>query len=183
MTIAVNRNLTNCEIARKKVFLGFNGIRTRGLCVSAAVPYQPELWRPIHWEPANLLSSSTRERNETQNEMMWTVGIQMKWICDHRIHCMGLHSSGHGYESRWSPEKLFFGLFRNCLNCDSLQWSHIHFICIPAVHIISFWIYFKICKSVALEIILVEVCSFCPIRLLLIQTSIFNISSIQEFRF
>ena len=27
MTIAVNRNLSNCEIARKKVFRGFNGIR------------------------------------------------------------------------------------------------------------------------------------------------------------
>ena len=31
----------------------------------------------------------------------------------------------------------FFGLLRNCLNCDSLRWSHIHFICISAVHIIS----------------------------------------------
>ena len=30
---------------------------------------------------------------------------------------------------------LFFsGYFRNCLNCDSLRWSHTHFICIPAVH-------------------------------------------------
>ena len=26
----------------------------------------------------------------------------------------------------------------NCLNCDSLRWSHTHFICIPAVHFISF---------------------------------------------
>ena len=82
--IAVNRNLSNCEKARKKGFRGFNGIRTRGLCVSAAVLYQPELWRPIHWRPANLLSSSTREINETQNEMMWTAEIQMKWVCDHR---------------------------------------------------------------------------------------------------
>ena len=46
--MAVNRNLSNCEIAPKKVFRGFNGIRTRGLCVSAAVLYQLELWRPIH---------------------------------------------------------------------------------------------------------------------------------------
>ena len=30
VTIAVNRNLSNCEIARKNVFRGFNGIRTRG---------------------------------------------------------------------------------------------------------------------------------------------------------
>ena len=56
VTIAVNRNLSNCEKARKKGFRDFNGIRTRGLCVSAAVLYQPELWRPIHWRPANLLS-------------------------------------------------------------------------------------------------------------------------------
>ena len=84
VTIAVNRNLSDCEKARRKGFRGFNGIRTRGLCVSAAVLYQSVLWRPIHWRPANLLSSSTRERNETQNEMMWTAGIQMKWVCDHR---------------------------------------------------------------------------------------------------
>ena len=71
MSIAVNRNLRNCEIARKKVFLGFSGIRTRGLCVSAAVLYH-----------------------------------------------------------------------RNFLNCDSLRWSHIPFICIPAVHIISFCVSF-----------------------------------------
>ena len=39
MTIAVNRNLSNCENSPKKknVFRGFNGIRTRVLCVSAAV--------------------------------------------------------------------------------------------------------------------------------------------------
>ena len=36
MTIAVNRNLSNCEKARKKGFRGFNGIRTRGLCVFRA---------------------------------------------------------------------------------------------------------------------------------------------------
>ena len=43
VTITVNRNLSNCEKARKKGFRGFIGIRTRGLCVSAAVLYQPEL--------------------------------------------------------------------------------------------------------------------------------------------
>ena len=39
MTFAVNRNLSNCDIARRKLFRGFNGIRTRGLCVRAAVLY------------------------------------------------------------------------------------------------------------------------------------------------
>ena len=45
---------------------------------------------------------------------MWTAGTQMK--------------------------NFLGGYFRNCLNCDSLRWSHTHFICIPAVHVISFWI-------------------------------------------
>ena len=27
-----------------------------------------------------------------------------------------------------APKNFFFGLFRNCLNCDSLRWSHIHFV-------------------------------------------------------
>ena len=38
VTIAVNRNLSNCENSpEKNVSRGFNGIRSRGLCVSAAV--------------------------------------------------------------------------------------------------------------------------------------------------
>ena len=36
-----------------------------------------------------------------------------------------------------APKNFFSGHFRNCLNCDSLRWSHTHLICIPAVHIIS----------------------------------------------
>ena len=102
-------NLSNCEIAREKFFRGFNGIRTRGLCVRAAMLYQLSFEDPY-----------TESRPRSQ--------------------CMGLHNSAvrllqpaehwdHGFESRWSPEKrFFFGLFRNCLNCDSLRWSHIHFI-------------------------------------------------------
>ena len=86
---------------KKKGFRGFSGIRTRGLCISAAVLYQPELWRPIHWRPANLLSSSTRERNETQKEMMWTAEIQMKWVCGHR-------SESQFKQLRKSPKKKGF---------------------------------------------------------------------------
>ena len=37
-----------------------------------------------------------------------------------------------------APKNFFSGYFRNCLICNSLRWSHTHFICIPAVHIISF---------------------------------------------
>ena len=41
-----------------------------------------------------------------------------------------------------APKVFFSGYFRNCLNCDSLRWSHTHFICIPAVHIITFSVSF-----------------------------------------
>ena len=102
VTIAGSRNLSNCEKARKKGFRGFDGIRTHGLCVSAAVLYQPELWRTMYWRPANLLSSSTRERNETQNAMMWTAGIQMNWVCDHR-------SESQFKPLRKAPKKGFWG--------------------------------------------------------------------------
>ena len=110
MTIAVNRNLSNCKSARKKGFRGFYRIQTCGPCISATVLYQPELWRPIHWRPANLLSSSTCERNETQNEMIWTAGIQMKWVCDHR-------SESQFKQFRIGPKKRISGLQR-----DSNLW-------------------------------------------------------------
>ena len=125
----MNRNLSNCEKARKKRLRGFNGIRTRGLCASAAVLYQPELWRPTHWRAANLLSSSTRERNETQNEMMWTAGIQMKWVCDHR-------SESQFKQLRKSQKKKRFrgfNVIRTCGRCASAAvlyqpelWRPIH---------------------------------------------------------
>ena len=63
------------------------------------------------------------------------------------LQCMGLHSweSTAALAQRprvripLKPPKSFFrAFFRNCLNCDSLRWSHTHFICIPAVHIILF---------------------------------------------
>ena len=137
---------------KKKVFRGFNGNRTRGLCVRAAVLYQLSYedpytgGRPIY----------------SVHQPVKGMKHRMKWLCDHdgkavnrnlsnyRPPVYGFHSSagnalqrerrGHAFESRWSPEKLFFGLFRNCWNCDSLRWSHIHIICIPTVHIISLWV-------------------------------------------
>ena len=90
----------------KKSFSGLQRDSNLWPLRSAAVLYQPELWRPIHWEPANWLSSSTCERNETQNEMMWTARIQMKWICYHR-------SESQFKQLRNSPKKSFSGLQRD----------------------------------------------------------------------
>ena len=63
VTTAVNRNLSNCEIARKKVFRGFNGIWTRGLCVSAAVLSQLSYEDPYTggwWESTAVLTQRPR---------------------------------------------------------------------------------------------------------------------------
>ena len=111
VTIAVNRNLSNCEKARKKGFRGFNRIRTRGLCVSAAVLY-----------------SCT----SLSYEDPYTGGRAIYWV----------HQPIKGMKHRIKWCEPFFGLFRNCLNCDSLRWLHTHLIWIPAVHIISFCVSF-----------------------------------------
>ena len=47
---------------------------------------------------------------QTQNEMMWTAGIQMKWVCDHR-------SESQFKQLRKSPKKRISGLQR-----DSNPW-------------------------------------------------------------
>ena len=120
VTIAVNRN---CENSPKEVFRGFNGIRTCGLCDSLR-------WSHTHFIciPAVHIISFSVSFLSRVDELNKLASLQY----------MGLHSSagrvlqsqrrGHGFESRWSPEKLFSGYFRNCLNCDSLRWSHTHFI-------------------------------------------------------
>ena len=93
VTIALNRNLSNCEKAPKKDFgasTGFEPVASAlALQCSTSLSYEDPCTggRPIYW-----------------------------------VH---------------QP-----GLFRNCLNCDSLRWSHTHFICIPSVHIISFCVSF-----------------------------------------
>ena len=79
----LNSNLSTCEVARKKEFSGLQWDLNPWPLPSRCSALPAELWRPMHWRQANLLSSSTHERNETQNEMVWTAGIQMKWICDH----------------------------------------------------------------------------------------------------
>ena len=60
MTIGVNCNLSNCENSpkEKKDFRGLNGIRTRGLCVGAAVLSQLSYEDPYTggW-PINKLAS------------------------------------------------------------------------------------------------------------------------------
>ena len=109
MTIAVNGNLSNCEIARKKGFSGLHSVfhSFHGLINS------------INWPASSVWVFIAQAARALQRERR-----------------------GHGFESLEAQKKPFFGVFRNCLNCHSLRWSHLHFICIPAVHIISFCVSF-----------------------------------------
>ena len=96
MIIAVaDHNLSNCEISPKKIFRGFNGIWTRSLCICVAVLYHLSYGDPYNGKQANLMSSSTRERNETWNEVN----------CELRKYKNGM--------KMWSLQ-----LYRNLSNCE-----------------------------------------------------------------
>ena len=134
VTIAVDRNLSNCEKARKKGFQGFNGIRTRGLCISAAVlsqlsyedPYTGG-W-PIYWVHQPVKGMKHWMKWCELREYKWNEYVTIAVNCN-LSNCEIARKKFLGASTgfRWSPEKLFFRLFRNCLNCDSLRWSHTHF--------------------------------------------------------
>ena len=75
------------------------------------------------------------------NSINWPVSSVWVFIAQLGEHC-STNAEATGSNRTEAPKKLvhFFGLFHDCLDCDLLRWSHVHFICIPAVHIISFCI-------------------------------------------
>ena len=114
-----NRNLSNCKFKpEKKKLGGFNGIRTYGLCVSAAVLYQlsyedPYIGsRPIYWVYLN-------PWQEYRMRMMWTAEIQMKWRFDHRSYNRNLSNC------KFKPEKNFWASteFESMASALALQCS------------------------------------------------------------
>ena len=145
----LNRNLSNCEVAPKKVFRGFNRIRTHDLCIHAAVLYQLSYedpysgGRPIYRVHQPMKGMKHRMKWCELREYKWnecvTIAVESQFkqlqsipavhitsFCVSflsgvdKLAClqfMGLHSSagialqrkrrGQGFESHWSPEKLF----------------------------------------------------------------------------
>ena len=71
------------------------------------------------------------------NSINWPASSIWVFIVQLGEHCSA-NAEATGSNPVEAPKNFFSGYFRNCLNCDSLRWSHTHFICIPAVHIISF---------------------------------------------
>ena len=83
------------------------------------------------------------------NSINWPASSIWIFIAQLGEHCSD-NAEATGSNPVEAPKNFFSGYFRNCLNCDSLRWSHTHFICIPAVHIISFSeesIVYKISKT------------------------------------
>ena len=79
------------------------------------------------------------------NSINWPASSIWVFIAQLREHCSA-NAEATGSNPVEAPKNFFSGHFRNCLNCDSLRWSHTHFICISAVHIISFRVY-DVCGS------------------------------------
>ena len=71
------------------------------------------------------------------NSINWPASSTWVFIAQLGEHCSA-NTEATGSNPVEAPINFFSGYFRNCLNCDSLRWSHTHLICIPAVHIISF---------------------------------------------
>ena len=71
------------------------------------------------------------------NSINWPASSVWVFIAQLGEHCSA-NAEATGSNPVEAPKNVFKGYFRNYLNCDSLRWSHTHFICIPAVHIILF---------------------------------------------
>ena len=91
MTIAVNRNLSNCENSPKK--------RLSGL------------------------------QRDPINSINWPASSVWVFIAQLGEHCSA-NAEATGSNPVEAPKVFFSGYFRNCLNCDSLRWSHTHFMSI-----------------------------------------------------
>ena len=66
------------------------------------------------------------------NSINWPASSVWVFIAQLGEHCSA-NAEATGSNPVEAPKIFFSGYFRNCLNCDSLRWSHTHFICIPAV--------------------------------------------------
>ena len=75
------------------------------------------------------------------NSINWPASSVWVFIAQLGEHCSA-NAEATGSNPIEAPKNFFSGYFHDCLNCDSLRWSHSHFICIPVIHIISFRVSF-----------------------------------------
>ena len=61
------------------------------------------------------------------NSINWPASSVWVFIAQLGEHCSA-NAEATGSNPVEAPKIFFSGYFRNCLNCDSLRWSHTHFI-------------------------------------------------------
>ena len=101
-------------------------------------------WSHTHFiciPAVHIISFSVSFLHGLMNSINWPASTIWVFIAQLGEHCSA-NAEATGSNPVEAPKNFFSGYFRNCLNCDSLRWSHTHFICIPAVHIISFSVSF-----------------------------------------
>ena len=94
VTVAVNRNLSNCEKARKKDFRASTGFETvasaLALQCSTSLSYEDPYTggRPIYWVHQPVKGIKHRMKWCELREYKWneyvTIAVNRKWVCDHR---------------------------------------------------------------------------------------------------
>ena len=60
------------------------------------------------------------------NSINWPASSVWVFIAQLGEHCSA-NAEATGSNPVEAPKNFFSGYFRNCLNCDSLRWSHAHF--------------------------------------------------------
>ena len=60
------------------------------------------------------------------NSINWPASSVWVFIAQLGEHCSA-NAEATGSNPVEAPKIFFSGYFRNCLNCDSLRWSHTHF--------------------------------------------------------
>ena len=60
------------------------------------------------------------------NSINWPASSIWVFIAQLGEHCSA-NAEATGSNPVEAPKNFFSGYFRNCLNCDSLRWSHTHF--------------------------------------------------------
>ena len=61
------------------------------------------------------------------NSINWPASSKWIFIAQLGEHCSA-NAEATGSNPVEAPKNFFSGYFRNCLNCDSLRWSHTHFL-------------------------------------------------------
>ena len=77
-----------------------------------------------------------------RNSINWPASSVWVFIAQLGEHCSA-NTKAMGLNPVEAPKNFFSGYFHNCLNRDSLQWSHTHFKVFSVCFVFSFQFFFQ----------------------------------------